>query len=256
VAVGAHLVFHLAGFSRVDESFRQVGECFDVNAKGTALLVEATRGAEAFVYASTSEVYGSAARAPFEESALPMPDSPYAIAKLAGEHACFARQRGQRDRSDATRFAVLRFFNVFGPRQRGPSIVASTVAACVAGAPVRTTKGEQTRDFLYVDDAVDALVAGAERGADGPVNVCTGREVAVRDVVAAVARISATTSTVDVGALPYRAHETWRAFGDATRAERVLGFRARVPFDEALARTIAWAKTAPPSLPPSAPPRA
>jgi len=235
------VVFHLAGFSLVGESWKRVDECFDLNAKGTALVVDATKGAEAFVYASTAEVYGPQERMPLDESMRPGPVSPYAISKYAGELSCAAEARG---RGGSTRFAVLRLFNVYGPGQRPPAIVAELVRACLAGEPLRTTKGEQTRDFVYVGDVVDAMVAAAERAGtvDGPINICSGRELAIRDLVTTIARLSETRGEIALGALPYRANETWRVFGDGARAKGALGWAPRVTIEEGLARTIAAAR--------------
>jgi nucleoside-diphosphate-sugar epimerase len=230
-----HVVFHLAGFSLVGESWKRIAECFDLNAKGTALVLDATRSAEAFVYASTAEIYGPQERMPLDESMRPAPVSPYAISKHAGELSCAARAR-----DGATRVSVLRLFNVYGPGQRPPALVADLAKSCAEGLPIRTTKGEQTRDFVYVGDVVDAMVAAATRAEplDGPVNVCSGRETAIRDLVTAVARVSETASAVEIGALPYRANETWRVFGDNTRARRLLGWEPRVGIEEGLARTV------------------
>jgi UDP-glucose 4-epimerase len=233
--LGPEVVFHLAGFSLVGESWRRIDECFDLNAKGTALVVDATKGAEAFVYASTAEVYGPQDRMPLDESMRPAPQSPYAVSKHAGELSCAARAR-----EGKTKVAILRLFNVYGPGQRPPALVADLAKSCAEGRPIRTTKGEQTRDFVYVGDVVEAMVAAASLRTplDGPVNVCSGAETAIRDVVATVVRLSGTASPVEIGALPYRENETWRVYGDNARARRLLGWAPRVGIEEGLARTV------------------
>jgi UDP-glucose 4-epimerase len=245
VAARPDVVFHLAGFTQVAESWTQIGACFDRNAKATALLVDAVAAAgcaRAFVFTSSAQVYGAPERLPFDESMPAHPVSPYAVSKRSAELACFARRRA-RVAGSATRFAVLRLFNVFGPGQRPPALVPAMIATCRAGEPVRATKGEQTRDFLYVDDAVDGLIAAADApglvGAGEPINLCSGRETPIRDVILAIARLTATRSPIELGAVPYGAEETMRSFGDNRRAADVLGWRPRVTLEDGLARTIA-----------------
>jgi len=232
------VVFHLGGFSLVGESYARIDECFDLNAKGTAMLVDATKSAEAFVYASTADVYGPQASMPLVESMVPAPLSPYGISKYAGELSCFARQRAPENR---TRFTVLRLFNVFGPGQRPPALIPALLGSCLSGAPVRTTKGEQTREFNYVDDVVDGMLAAATSPSvlGGPINLCSGREIAIRDLVQTIAQLTESASALEIGALPYRPGETWRVFGDGAKAADLLGWRPRVSFEEGLSRTIA-----------------
>ncbi len=241
-ALAPEIVFHLGGFSLVGASYERVDECFDLNAKATALLVGAMKGAESFVFASTADVYGPQASMPLRESMTPAPVSPYGISKLAAELSCLAQQRAPENR---TRFAVMRLFNVFGPGQRSPALIPELLKSCLSGDPVRTTKGEQTRDFNYVDNVVDGLIAAAESPSqlDGPVNLCSGQEIAVRDLVLLMARLTHTRSPVEIGALPYRANESWRVFGDGEKAAALLGWRPRIGFEEGLARTIAHAQT-------------
>ena len=240
-ALAPAIVFHLGGFSLVGESYARIDECFDLNAKGTALLVGALKGVESFVYASTADVYGTQPVMPLEESMVPAPASPYAVSKYAGELSCFARQRAP---GNGTRFAVLRLFNVFGPGQRLPALIPDLLGSCLSGAPIQTTRGEQTRELNYVEDIVDGLVAAAECTSvlDGPINLCSGRETAIRDLVRLVAQMTGTKSPLGIGALPYRPNEVWRVFGDGARAARLLGWRPRVSLEEGLTRTIAHAR--------------
>jgi UDP-glucose 4-epimerase len=232
------VVFHLAAYNHVGESFRQVEECFDVNAKGTANLLDVVPGTESFIYMSTSEVYGHQAGVPFVETMNPEPISPYAITKYSGELYCRMKQRMK----GGGRIVVLRPFNAYGPYQSSKAIIPELIINCLKGRPIRTTRGEQTREFNYVGNLVDGLLAAAAReGAiEGPVNLASGEEVAIRDLVKKIAALTDTKSSIEIGALEYRPTEIWRMFADSTRARTLFGWTPRVGLDEGLRRTVEW----------------
>jgi nucleoside-diphosphate-sugar epimerase len=232
------VVFHLAAYNHVGESFRQVEECFDVNAKGTANLLDVCEGAAKFVYMSTSEVYGHQAAVPFVETMCPEPISPYAITKYAGELYCRLKQRV----GGKTAVVIVRPFNTFGPYQSAKAVIPELILNCLRGLPIRTTKGEQTREFNYVDNIVDGLVVAAAHPEpiEGPVNIAGGEEVAIRDLVLTIAELTGTKSSPEIGALPYRPTEIWRMFADSTRAHELFGWKPAVNLREGLRRTVAW----------------
>lgn len=232
------VVFHLAAYNHVGESFRQVEECFDVNAKGTANLLDVVPGTESFIYMSTSEVYGHQSAVPFVETMCPEPISPYAITKYTGELYCRMKQRMK----GSGRIVVLRPFNAYGPYQSSKAIIPELIINCLKGRPIRTTRGEQTREFNYVGNLVDGLLAAAshEGRIEGPVNLASGEEVAIRDLVRKIAELTETKSSLEIGALEYRPTEIWRMFADSTRARTLFGWTPRVSLDEGLKRTVAW----------------
>jgi UDP-glucose 4-epimerase len=231
-------VFHLAAYNHVGQSFVQVEECFDVNAKGTANLLDICEGVAKFVYMSTSEVYGHQTEVPFVETMDPEPLSPYAITKYAGELYCRMKQRIGGD----TSVVVMRPFNTFGPYQSAKAVIPELIVKCLRGEPIETTKGEQTREFNYVADIVDGLVRAAEHDGEveGPVNLATGREVPIHQLVRTIAELTESKSELQIGALPYRPTEIWRMFADNGRARELLGWEPRVSLEEGLARTIEW----------------
>lgn len=231
-------VFHLAAYNHVGESFRQVEECFDVNGKGTANLLDVCPGKECFVYTSTSEVYGHQSSVPFIETMNPEPISPYAITKYAGELYCRMKQRVK----GSNRIVVVRPFNAFGPYQSTKAIIPELIMDCLKGNPIRTTKGEQTREFNFVENLVDGIVAAAacSERIEGPVNLASGEEVAIRDLVKKIAELTNTKSKVEIGALEYRPTEIWRMYADASRAKTVLGWTSKVNLAEGLKRTVEW----------------
>jgi Nucleoside-diphosphate-sugar epimerases len=233
------VIFHLAAYNHVGQSFVQVEECFDVNAKGTANLLDtAGKSVEKFVYMSTSEVYGYQTEVPFLESMCPQPISPYAITKYAGELYCQMKQRIGGDRS----VVILRPFNTFGPYQSAKAVIPELIVNCLRGGPIRTTKGEQTREFNYVSNVVDALVMAAsyDGNIDGPLNIAAGEEVPIRDLVTKIAALTGTHAQLEIGALPYRPTEIWRMYADSTRARQTIRWKPVVSLEEGLKRTIDW----------------
>jgi UDP-glucose 4-epimerase len=233
------VVFHLAAYNHVGQSFVQVEECFDVNAKGTANLLDTCGDSvEKFVYMSTSEVYGFQAEVPFKESMCPQPISPYAITKYAGELYCQMKQRI----GGAPSLVILRCFNTFGPYQSAKAVIPELIINCLRGEAIKTTKGEQTREFNYVSNIVDGLILAAAHDGkiDGPVNIAAGEEVSIRDLVTKIAELTETRTQIDVGALPYRPTEIWRMYADSTRGRETLGWKPEVSLEEGLKRTIEW----------------
>jgi UDP-glucose 4-epimerase len=232
------VVFHLAAYNHVGQSFVQVEECFDVNAKGTANLIDSCAGVEKFVYMSTSEVYGHQTEVPFIETMCPEPISPYAITKYAGELYCHMKQRI----GGETSVVILRPFNTFGPYQSVKAVIPELIVNCLRGASIKTTAGEQTREFNYVDNIVDGLVLAGSHVAevDGVMNLASGEEVAIRDLVTRIAELTETRSRIEIGALPYRPTEIWRMYADSSRARDTLGWKPHVSLDEGLKKTVDW----------------
>ncbi len=231
-------IFHLAAYNHVGQSFLQVEECFDVNAKGTANLLDTCGPVRKFVYMSTSEVYGHQASVPFVETMTPDPLSPYAITKYAGELYCRLKQRV----ADSFPIIIVRPFNVYGPYQSSKAIIPELIINCLKGMPVRTTKGEQTREFNFVTDICDGLIKAAlhPNPVEGPINIAAGEEVRICDLVRMIAELTETRSSVEIGALPYRPTEIWRMYADATRAHQLLGWKPQTHIKEGLRQTVDW----------------
>ena len=232
------IVFHLAAYQHVGQSFVQVEECFDVNAKGTANVVDVCDGVPKFVYIATSEVYGYQEGVPFVETMEPNPQSPYSITKYAGELYCRMKQR----MGSKTAMVLLRPFNAFGPYQSTKAIIPELILKCLLGEPILTTPGEQTREFNFVTNLTDGMIMAAQHAGqiEGPMNIAGGEEVAVRDLVRKIAEITETRSRIEIGALPYRPNEIWRMRGDCTRIGQLLGWKPKVSLEEGLKITVDW----------------
>jgi UDP-glucose 4-epimerase len=237
------VVFHLGALASVARSVEQPLASHAACATGTLHVLDAARraGARRVVYAASSSAYGGASgEGGQRESLLPAALSPYAAAKLAGEYYCqaFAATYGL----EAVR---LRFFNIFGPRQRADSpysgVIALFAEAMSRGrAPVVHGDGSQSRDFTYVANAVQALLkAAAAEGVSGRVyNVGTGRSVTVLELVAALNRLLGAALAPVHG--PARAGDVRYSQADLTRTRQDLGYEPAVTFEEGLARTLEW----------------
>ncbi|MDD5127386.1 MAG: SDR family oxidoreductase [Dehalococcoidales bacterium] len=189
---GTEYVFHLAAVPSVPRSVKDPLLSNEVNITGTLNVLVAARdsGAKKVIYASSSAVYGDTPTLPKQESMPPNPQSPYAVAKLAGEYYCqvFAKVYGLPT-------AALRYFNVYGPRQDTASEYAAAIPSFIESAlsgkpPQIFGNGEQTRDFIFVKDAVSANLLAAEGTATGVFNVGTGQRITINQLAKLVADLS------------------------------------------------------------------
>ncbi len=240
----ADVVFHQGALPSVPRSIHDPLTTNAVNVGGTlnVLLAAREHGVGRIVFASSSSVYGNDGPLPRVESLPARPVSPYAVSKLAAEAYCSALG------GDGA--VSLRYFNVFGPRQDPTSEYASVVprfiAAVAAGQPVRIYgDGEQTRDFTYVSDVVDAAILAADH--DGPppgtINVAGGRPTSVNALADAIgATLGLEVRKEYLAARPYEVRDSG---ADVSKARHVLGFAPRVSLAGGLAMT-ASALTGPP----------
>ncbi len=237
-------VFHLAARVSVQESVLYPREYNDVNVGGTVALTEAIRdaGVERIVLASSATVYGPQDRQPVAESAWPHPQVPYAVSKLAAEHYIFALGELY-----SITTVALRIFNAYGPGQRVPPVHAPVIPHFVrnmlSGASIVVHgDGRQTRDFVYIDDVVDALIAAAEaRDVDGQViNVGSGEETSLDGLLARLAEL--TGKRPDVIHNIQQSGGLGRLVSDLSRARRLLGYRPQTSLRDGLAHMIEHAQ--------------
>ena len=236
------VIFHLAAQPGVRASWgKTFSDYVSANIEATQYLLEASRAAEdltSFVYSSSSSVYGDAERYPTVESDAPRPFSPYGVTKLAAEHLCnlYARNFGVPTVS-------LRYFTVYGPRQRPDMAFTRFLRAAIQGTPIEIYgDGEQTRDFTFVNDVVRAnLMAGSGTAPPGSVfNVAGGSNASVREVLDTVAEIS--QRKLSVSYLPAVAGDVRKTRGSTELIESVLGWKAEVPLREGLEAHHRWAQ--------------
>ena len=233
----ADVVFHLAAQADVQTSMQRPGYDAAVNVVGTANVLEAASGAQVIFASSGGAGYGECAEPATEQTPF-LPLSPYGIAKKCGEEYLAGWNRIY-----SSHHVSLRFANVYGPRQDAGlegGVVAIFLERLARGdATVIFGDGTQARDFVYVDDIVDSLLA-AVGSAGGPYNVGTGRDTTVADLHAACARVAGTGQSPRHE--PGRLGDVQRSVLDARLIERELGWRAQVSLDDGLARTWAWQK--------------
>lgn len=235
-------VFHEAAFVSVPESMEKPQDCFDVNVSATIGLFDAARAAavKRVVVASSAAVYGESDAMPLQESTPTQSLSPYAASKRADE--IYAQLYTQTFGLDVV---ALRYFNVYGPRQRPDSMYAAVVPIFVRrlldGKPVTVFgDGGQTRDLINVRDVVRAnLVASEHPHAPGEVfNVCTGQETRLLDLLEVLYELFP-GAPEPVFAEP-RAGDIYRSVGSPEFTARTIGFQAAVSLDQGLKETVAW----------------
>jgi UDP-glucose 4-epimerase len=238
-----NLVFHVAAHKAVLRSVERPLETDMANVHGTLTLLKASldAGVQRFVYSSSSSVYGGADIVPTPETAPLVPRSPYAVTKLAAEHYCrvFTELYGLET-------VALRYFNVYGPRQRPDATYAAVIPlfarALLQGVrPIVHGDGMQSRDFTYISDVVAANLCGAAAPAEaagGAYNIAAGATWTLLDILHSLGE--------ELGVVPDpeftepRAGDVRRSMADATAARRDLGFECEVELDEGLQRTVAW----------------
>jgi nucleoside-diphosphate-sugar epimerase len=238
---GAAAVFHQAGQPGVRGSWGDgFGDYVSHNILATQRLLETARQLEVprVVYASSSSVYGNAVRYPTTEADLPRPHSPYGVTKLAAEHLCrlYAANWGLATVS-------LRYFTVFGPRQRPDMAMARLVEAAVGGTSFPLFgDGAQVRDFTYVADVVRANLAAARADVvpGTCLNIAGGSSITMRQVIALVEELSG--ASVELEHRPAQPGDARRTGGNVDRAKEVLGWEPQVPLREGLANQISWCR--------------
>ena len=241
--MGCTYVFHLAALGSVPRSVEQPRLYNDVNTVGTLNVLEAARsaGVRRVMFSASSSAYGENP-VPWVETMPPMPKSPYAATKLAGEG--LLRAYAASYKLDT---ASLRYFNIFGPRQNANSayaaVIAAFAAALLAGKkPVIYGDGEQSRDFTFVANAVHAnlLAARREKSIEGEViNVGTGTRISVNQLATEMAR-ALNHPELTPTHQPERAGDIKHSFADLKLAERELSYKPIVSFEDGLRETLAW----------------
>jgi nucleoside-diphosphate-sugar epimerase len=236
---GADTVFHQAAQPGVRLSWSDgFGEYAGHNVLATQRLLEAAHRAAVrrVVYASSSSVYGNQERYPTVETDLPRPYSPYGVTKLAAEHLC-----GLYSENWGLDTVSLRYFTVFGPRQRPDMSIHRLCEAALTGASFpRFGDGRQVREFTYVGDIVAANLAAADATtAPGTaINIAGGGEIELNDLIAAVGDLAGTEVRVEEH--PTQAGDARRNGGATTRARDLLGWQPRVSLRDGIAAQLAW----------------
>lgn len=231
-------VFHLAARVDVSRSLEIIDEMVEVNIRGTLNLLRALDGIayDCFINTGTSEEYGDNPT-PFREDQTPNPVSPYSAAKAAVTMFCRMLHK-----TSGLPVITLRPFLTYGPGQESDMLIPSLIRKVSQGEALEMTRGEQTREFNYVEDVVDGFIrASLSPGAIGEIiNIGNGREYRVRDVVEMVLRLMNSPIEPRFGALDYRPGEAWHFYCDNTKARKILGWKPEVSLEDGLRMTIDW----------------
>jgi nucleoside-diphosphate-sugar epimerase len=237
---GCSLVFHQAAVPSVPRSIAEPVRTNQVNVDGTLLVLELARqaGVRRVVFAASSSAYGDTVELPKVESMPPTPLSPYALQKYAGEVYCRLYHQLY-----GLETVALRYFNVYGPRQNPDSeyaaVIPRFVRSCLRGEPPHIYgDGEQTRDFTFVADAVQAniLASRSPRASGEVVNVAGGRRTSLNELFRVIQEN--TNASVEPVYEPARQGDVRDSLASLDRAAQVLGYAPAVDLEEGLARTI------------------
>ena len=244
---GVDFVLHQAALPSVQRSIEDPLTTFQVNALGTLNILIASKeaGVKRLVYASSSSVYGDNPQLPKREDMQPLPLSPYAVSKLAGENLCRAFHKCY-----GLSVVALRYFNVFGPRQDPKSPYSAVIPRFLSSLlngkrPIIYGDGEQTRDFTYVENVVEAnILACFKEGIDGEVfNIAYGKATSVNELFRILKAL--TGRNLEPIYEPPRPAEVRHSFADISKAMEKLDYRPAIDLEDGLERTISYFKRSP-----------
>ncbi len=239
---GADAVFHLAALIGIPYSYEHPQEVITTNILGTSNVLVAAKELgtlERVVLTSTSEVYGSALRVPMDEEHPLQAQSPYSATKIAGDALGLSFYR-----SFGLPVAIVRPFNAYGPRQSARAVIPTIIAQAVSEQPLRLGALDTKRDFTFVGDTAQGfLMVGRNDGALGEVvNLGSGREVSIRQVVEAVGAIVGRELIAESDEQRMRPEksEVSRLLSDSSKAYRIAGWRASTTLEDGLRQTVDW----------------
>jgi len=238
---GRDTILHLGALIPIPYSYQHPREFVAANVEGTLNVLEAARRLDVsrVVHTSSSEVYGTAMAVPIDEQHPLHPQSPYAATKVGADQLALSFKH-----SFETPVVVVRPFNTFGPRQTARAVIPTIISQALSQDVVRLGSTSTTRDFLYVEDTVRGMMRCAEMDAalGEVINLGTGGEISVAEVVELVARLLGRAVPVEVTDDRLRPldSEVERLVADRQKAQRLLGWEPEVDFEEGLRRTIDW----------------
>jgi UDP-glucose 4-epimerase len=235
-------VFHQAAISSVPKSIQDPFTSNNVNVNGTLNVLAASKdnNVKKVVFASSCSVYGNSAFLPKKEDMVAFPVSPYSVSKLIGEYYCriFTNIYGLKT-------ASLRYFNVYGPRQDPKGDYAAVIPRFISmvlnnKSPIIYGDGEQTRDFVFVKDIVNANIIAADRNETNIFNIASGNQISIYDLAKLIMKI--TGKNLELVYKKSRIGDIIHSFADISKAKNILGYKPKFPLNIGLKETINWFK--------------
>lgn len=232
------LVFHLAAYNHVGDSFKHVLENINSNLISTINLLNNGPKFKKFIHIGSSEIYGEQKILPFNEKSKPNPMSPYGLSKYASELFAILKSKYSRKQ-----ILCVRPFNTFGPYQSEKAVIPEIIFKCLNNQIIKTTGGKQTREFNYVDNIIDGLIVLNEKikQSINPINIGSNKPIPIKDLVKKIHKYSNSNSKLKIGALKYRPNEIWKMNAN-NKIILSKGWKPKISFDEGLKITIDWYK--------------
>ena len=229
------IIYHLAACLDRRRDFDNIEYIFDTNLKGTINLLNSLREVryENFIFTSTSEVYGGKhIKAPFKEDDQFVPASPYSLSKYCAETSIRTFSEIYQKN-----YTILRLFNFYGPGMPNQFFIPQLISAFKKNNDFNMTDGKQVRDFLFINDIIQALLlATVEKAYNEIFNVCSGQGITLRELALQLKMILNSKSKINFGAVPYRENEVWEMVGDNTKIKKKLSFGINIDLYEGFKR--------------------
>lgn len=232
--INPNIVFHLAANLSRNRDFSIYNEMYQDNVFGTLNLLTALEqtDCEQFIFTSSSEIYGNN-ESPFYEDLIPKPVSPYSLTKVMAEMLIQTKLI-----SSKMDYTIARIFNFYGPGMSEKFFISEMIQNLKSGNEFAMTKGEQFRDFLYIDDVVSALILMIQNAyAKNEIfNICSGKALSLKELAEEVQQHFPTR--IQFGAIPYRENEVWKMLGNAHKIKSKLGFKPKVTLKQGILNLI------------------
>ena len=230
-------IFHLAAYNHVGDSFTHISEAINSNLFSTINLLEHGPEYKKFIHMGSSEIYGSQKKIPFNISEMPNPMSPYAIGKYSSELYSILKNKIEK-----RNLICLRPFNTFGPFQSEKAIIPEIIIKCLMGKPVLTTPGEQTREFNYVDNIIEAMLLTSSKlkNFDRPINIGSNKPIKIKNLVKKIHLLTNSKSKLKIGKINYRPNEIWKMQADNKFVINKIKWKPNVSFQQGLKISINW----------------
>lgn len=238
-AIKPEIIFHMGALVVPYMDFETANTCVQTNIQGTLNLLNASKDLNysSFIHMGTYEVYGHG-KIPFSEEQPPDPISPYSISKVSSELFCRYAQK-----LCGSPITLLRLSNVYGPNQNPERLIPYVINGCLKKKQLTLTRGEQTRDFLYIEDAIEGIIRSSicKKAISETINIASGTEVKIKNVVEKILDLTG-NPVIPEYTLENRAYEPQRWYCNITKAKKLLNWEPGYDLDKGIEQTIRWYK--------------